>query len=284
MTLKRTNLGVACAAIALLAGCESIGTGPTDGARVSLSLSGGSGADASVSAPRGPSLSVVPVSDDGGRTIDIETVQLVLKDVELKRDRDDDCHESDDESCEKFETGAALVTLPLSGGLVTPFSEAIAPGTYDELRVKIGQPEDDNGDRAAFYAAHPDWPARATVRVTGTFDAGSGAQPFDVYLGVNAKVKQELEPPLVVDGATDPTSVNLTLTVDVASWFRSRTGGLIDPRSISTSPSLLALVEQNVRASFRALRDDDRNGDDDHRGHGRGGGNSGKGKGNGAEG
>ena len=283
MTRKFTTLWAASAAVAVLAACESNGIGPESGAQLSLSLSGGADVSASTSVrPGGPSLALVPVTDAGGRTIDIQTVQLVLRDVELKRDRDDDCRESEDDSCERFDAGAKLITLPLTGGLVTPFTEAIAPGSYDELRVKIGQPEDDNGERAAFYAANPTWPQKATVRVTGTFTSGTDgvAQPFDVYLGVNAKVEQDLEPPLVVDGATDPASVNLTLMVDVASWFHSRSGGLIDPRSISTSPSLLAQVEQNVRASFRALRDDDRNREDDDRGHGRGGGNSGQGRGN----
>ena len=39
-----------------------------------------------------------------------------LRDVELKRDRDDACHETEDDSCERFDAGATLVTLPLTGG------------------------------------------------------------------------------------------------------------------------------------------------------------------------
>ena len=264
MTMKRTGLLAACAAMAILAGCDEAGTGPVDGARLSLSLSAASTTQPSVRANQ------IPVGDGAGRTIDITRVQLVMKEVELKRVEDRDCEGSDD-SCEKFEAGATLVTLPIGGGVVTPFTEAIAPGTYDELELKIAEPEDDNGERAAFYAAHPEWPRRATVRVTGTFDNGAGAQPFDVFLGVNAKVEREISPPLVVDASTDPQSVNLTLAVDVESWFRDRAGSFIDPRSIATSPALLAAVNNNVRASFRALRDDDRNGDDDHRGRGRGG-------------
>jgi hypothetical protein len=288
MKAQRMNILTACAAVAVLAGCESLGTDPSTGAQLSLSLSGSAAVTPSASTqPSAPSFSVVPVTDAGGRSIDITAVQLVLRDVELKRDREDACHEGgDDDSCERFNAGAKLVTLPLTGGLVTPFTEAIAPGTYDQLRVKIGQPEEENGERAAFYAANPTWPQKATVRVTGTYTSGTGAtaQPFDVYLGVNAKVEQELDPPVVVDGTTDPQSLNLTLAVDVSSWFENAAGSLIDPRSISTSPSLLAAVENNVRRSFRALRDDDRNGGDDNRGNGRDGGNNGKGKGNGAEG
>ena len=281
MTAKRSSLLAACAAMAVLAGCESAtGTGAGAGARVSLSLSAGSSADASLSANRfGPSLSLVPVSDSAGHTIDIQSVQLVLKNVELKRDREDECHGTE-ASCEKFRAGPTLVNLPLSGGLVTPFTEAIAPGTYDELRLKIGAPEEERADSASFYASHPEWPRKASIRVKGTYDAGTGAQPFDVFLGVNAKVQQQLDSLLVVDSLTTPAAVNLTLEVDVNSWFRGRSGSLIDPRSITTSPALVALVENNVRRSFRALRDDNRDGDDD-RGHGKGGGNSGKGKGNG---
>ena len=285
MTVKQSSLLAACAAMAVLAGCESVtGSGPSDGARLSVSLTAGSSASANLAGGlSGPSLSLVPVADSSGHTIDIQSVQLVLKKVELKRDLADACHDSDedDDSCEKFRAGATLITLPLGGGLVTPFTETIDPGIYDELRVQIARPATEDADSTSFFATHPDWPRRATIRVKGTYDAGTGAQPFDVYLGVSAKVRHELEPPLVVNDSTAVSSVNLTLAVDVSSWFRSRSGELIDPRSISTSPSLLALVEQNVRASFRALRDDNKDGDDDNRGHGKGGGNSGKGTGNG---
>jgi hypothetical protein len=280
MGKKQWTVWVASAALMSIAGCDELGMGPEGPARVSLSLTSEAGRSASASlsgtgAPSAFSPALVPVTDGSGRTIDLDTVQLVFREVELKRVEDDDC-EGGDDRCEEFETGPVLVTLPLDGRVITPFAEVITPGTYDELELKLQHPEDDGGARERFFAQHPNWPARATVRVSGTFTpatVGATPQRFNVFLNVTTKVEQQLDPLLVVTDSTTGSSFNLTLAVDMNEWFRARNGSLIDPRSISASPALLAAVTQNVRASFRALRDDDRDGDDDEgRGRGRSGG------------
>jgi hypothetical protein len=263
MKIDRMNLCVALAAAVGMAACDGSAVSPSGsrGAQVTMSLTTASSALISSSVRA----ALVPSVDVSGHKLDIARVQLVLRDVDLKRVEDDAC-ETGHDGCAKFKAGPVLIDLPLSGGVITPFSEKIAPGTYDRVELKVHEPDDDNGARAAFYAAHPDWQKKATVRVTGTYDSGTGAQPFDIYLAANLEVKQDITPPVTVDSATSPSTINLTLGVDVDSWFRTASGALIDPRSTTADRQLLNVVTENVKRSFRAVRDDDRNGDEDHGG------------------
>jgi len=257
--VSRLPVLAVCAALAA-AGCDDPGLSPERAPQVTLSLAVPGGAS-------GVRTTLVPVTDPSGRSLEIGRVRLLLREVELKRAEDDDCGAEDDDRCEKFAAGPMLVDLPLDGGVVTPFSETIRPGVYDELELRIQEPEDDEGDRARFRREHPEWPREATVRVTGTFDAGrgAGAEPFDVFLAVDAKIERRLSPPLVVDAETDPASVNVTLALRVEEWFRTRGGRLVDPRALGDD-DLAELVEENLERSLEVFRDDDRDGR-----HGRGG-------------
>ena len=61
----------------------------------------------------------------------------------------------------------------------------------------------------------------------------------------------------VADGA----ELAVTLHVDVSGWFANAAGtGLIDPSQANTGGPLESLVEQQIRASFRAFHDGDQDG------------------------
>jgi len=114
-------------------------------------------------------------------TIVVSSVELVLREVELKRVEQTDCrsgpvvvttgatdeaeandadaeHEVDepDEACDELQAGPVLVDLPL-GAVERMFTAAVPAGTYDELKFQIHKLETD-GDAADrdFLAAHPD--------------------------------------------------------------------------------------------------------------------------------
>jgi hypothetical protein len=246
----------------LLAACDDLSTSPARSPEVSLSFTAPSAGSAGSGGT--PSAAAGPITDGAGRRIELERVQLLIAEVELKRLRHDECAEEDD-ACEKFQSGPSLVDLPLDGGVVTPFTSSITPDTYEELELEIDQPEDDDGSRARFAAAHPDWPRKATVRVTGSYDAGTGggAQPFDVFLEIEAEIEREFATPLVVDAATDPASINVTVEIALGDWFRRSGGELIDPRVLATDANLMDIVEENVEQSFAAFEDHDGNGRDD---------------------
>ncbi len=218
------------------------------------------------------------IVEGGGHTVDLESADVVFSKVNFEREDDDvvdhecddddddnsgpgsgdvvtgqsnsgsgsDCREEDDRD-EEFRAGAITVSLPLEGGVITPFNGKLPPGTFDELEMK-----------AEF------------VRVKGTFDG----EPFDVTVAIHAKLELDLDPPLEITETSDVQ--NVSIDIDVASWFTDSAGNAIDPRLLFNNADLRAQFQRRVRASFRAFDDDDCDGHDD-RDEGRHGGNSGPG-------
>ena len=240
----RHSPAVALLAAAMAAGCND-STSPGGARSVSLSFaSGTTGASASIA----PGLNADIVVGSGTNAVTINRVQLVLREIELKKASDEACADgTSDDECEEVSLGPVLVDLPLDGSVTSPFSVSIPEGTYREIEFELHKPED-NGDArdAAFLATNPTF-ARTSVRIQGVYNGA----PFTLSTDVNEELELEFEPALVV-GAEGG---NATINVDVARWFRTSTGTILAP----TSGNLRAISE-NIAASFRAFDDDDRNG------------------------
>jgi hypothetical protein len=252
------------AASALLAACGDDDTGgnaPGTTAVVSFNLAVRP-AEAAASRPAA-SIEPYTITDESGNILTFDTVELVLREIELKRaDRDVVCGEDDsdsddgDDDCEALEFGPTLFDLPLDGGAAQAFSVEIASGSYDELEFEIHKPEDDgDANDAAFLAAHPEF-RDVSIRVTGTYNS----TPFTYVTDLGAEQEQDLEPPLVTDGAN---ATELTLFIDINTWFRTATGTLVDPTSANEDGSNESLVEDNIEASIDVFEDDDRDGEDE---------------------
>lgn len=177
----------------------------------------------------------------GGHTVDLQSADVVFSEVTFEgqgvEPADDDDSDVDSDSDHpgntKFRAGAATVSLPLEGGVITPFTGQMPVGTYTRLELD-----------ADF------------LRLQGTYDG----QPFDVTIPVNAELELRFNPPLVVTESSDP--VNVSVTVDVASWFRDANGNAIDPRQLNTNSELRSEFRQRVRASFSAFEDEDKDADE----------------------
>jgi hypothetical protein len=50
--------------------------------------------------------------------------------------------------------------------------------------------------------------------------------------------------------------------VDVSTWFRSATGALIDPATANKGGLNESEVTENIKDSFKAFEDEDRDGDE----------------------
>lgn len=207
-----------------------------------------------------------PLTDPDGRVLVISSVDLVVERVRLERAEpftcigDDSSGVGSHDTCETFRVGPVLVPLPLDGGVMTPFQTPIPPGRYDELRLRVRKPGDDS-TTLAFFAANPEWPRRAAVRVRGTFDRGdgSGVQSFESYIEADARFELDLIPVFVVPEGSDET-FNLTVSIDVASWFRRADGRLVDPRDAQIGGPEARFVEDRIEESFEAFEDPDRRG------------------------
>jgi hypothetical protein len=251
------------------------GTGPSASQPISVSFTTSATAGASLSRALDPSAAPAFSTTDAADVLVISKAQVVVARMELERvdaactseeAAGDDEHENEDDDCEELQLAPSIVDLPVGPGttVVNAITVNIPEGTYSEIKAKVRALRSTTGrgrGSAAFLAAHPEFDG-VDVRVEGTFNG----EPF-VYTGsVSANVEHHFSPPLVVG----TTPLNVTVNVDLANWFRTRAGTLIDPRTATAGTATGALVENNIRRSFRAFRDHDRDGhdDDDHDGEG----------------
>ena len=189
----------------------------------------------------------------GGNTLVITRVQMVFKEIELKRSDADLCPDdaaSETDACEELMLGPVLVELPLTTGVVTAASLSIPAGTYRELELKLHKPGNDARDQA-FRSANPTF-ADTTIRVQGTYNG----RAFVFTSRVDEEMELEFNPPLTLG----ETGGNVTVQIDVAAWFRSFSGAVIDPATANIGGANEGIVKTNIKASFRSLEDDDRDG------------------------
>ena len=251
--MRRTTVWSAAGLTALLlaAGACDDSTSPND-ASVSLSLA---------LAGAGPSTSMLtPLTDisigDGEDTLVISRVAIVLREIELKRLNDDDCViDSDDDSCEEFEVGPVLLEVDVNGGVDQVVAIDVPADTYRELEFDVHKPDNSEPEGQAFIAANPDFDG-VSIRVEGTFNG----EAFVFEQDLNEEQEIDLNPAVVVREGEGP--VNLTLTLDVSTWFMDGVS-VIDPRTANAGGDNEQTVEDNIRNSIDLFEDRDSDGERD---------------------
>ncbi len=229
-------LGLVGLAVAGAVACSD-SLAPGQGAGTTLTFR--SSTRAALSGIAAPSFSVIPVTG-GGHTVDVQKVDVLFADVKLERvhsgdEKDSDANEDDSDlrNEEVFKTGPVTVAIPLNGGSVSPFTQTLPVGVYDEVQMKA-----------------------RSLRLQGTYDG----QAFDVTVPVEAKLEMRLNPPLKITATTDRPDI--TIDINVLSWFKGRDGAAIDPRKLLTDSSLRSDFRNRVRASLKAFKDKNRDGVD----------------------
>ena len=216
------------------------------------------------STPSGPTAGDSRTLTIGSDVLVISKVELVLRKIELEGVRSATCENDDLESggastssaeCAEVTAGPVLFDVPLGVGATQQLSVTIPAGSYHELHFQIhkltGRPADQ-----AFLSAHPDL-SNTSVRVTGTFNGAAFVFMTDLEVSQNI----ELGTPLVAN-ASGTTA--LTLYVDVSKWFVNAGGtALLDPSLALSGQPLKATVDNNIRASFHAFRDENHDGASD---------------------
>ena len=114
------------------------------------------------------------------------------------------------------------------------------------------------GGVACSGATTPDAGSGLTVSFSAQAPVSSSELSF-VSVSSRAEFETSFSPTLAVDDAP----VNLTVHADVTTWFKTQSGTVIDPATATPGGPNAGLVTDNIRRSFKAFRDDDRNGHDD---------------------
>lgn len=251
---KAGSVLAAIAAVGLIAACsDATGT----------SLSSHSTLAFSIGAPASGAAAALAPDTVGGHVLDLTAASLTIARAELKVAPSDTCagDEGDDDNaapassfdkdggnggehegndgCAEVKIDSTTVDLPLSGDVVMVPADAIPPGTYTEIELRVSQ-----------------------VVLAGTFDGTA----FSDTIPVHAKAEIRFDTPVVVTAGT-PTSI--TVNVPVNTWLVNPDGSLVDPTTLATNQSALEQVKVRIAQSLRAFEDEDHDGHDDHGGHGR---------------
>jgi len=242
---------------AALAACSNGSTDPNGTGNLRFQLaSTGSGA---TSSPNAAAASITRGAD----VIVVTSVQLVARKIKLKR-ADGSCpaadlsdegqgDEAESNECPNLKLGPLLLDPPLTDGAASSFTVELPAGTYTELRLQIHKPSNHTSD-AAFLAANPGFDG-ISIKVAGTFNGA----PFTFTTDITSEVEIAFAHPVVV---TSGGTTSLTMLLDVNSWFLGQGGvALLSPLTLTQQTR--TRIEQNIRISFRAFRDQDHDGGED---------------------
>jgi hypothetical protein len=190
----------------------------------------------------------------GANTITITKAQVVLGRIEVEPGTATaTCSGTETDDCPEVKLDPVLVDLPLDGTTKTDFGANIPAGTYRGVELKIRPVNSSDAGGAAFLAANPTF-NNVSVRVEGTYNG----QPFVYTSSLDAGIEMEFSTPLAL---TSGNGSNLTLLIDVSSWFKDSSGNAIDPTSSANTSS----IENQIKQSFKVFKDDDKDGTPDSR-------------------
>ena len=286
------NTSAFAAAIALLAltACGD-GTGPSSANKVGVGFQlartstapSMMAANVEGSAPRVPGTKPTITTSATGMTITrdgdvlvVTKAQLVVRNVKLKSatavcsdddDDDDDkttgkssnssgssSRRDDDDDCAEIHAGPFLVNVPVNGADGARVAVAVPPGTYTSIRLWLHKVTGGDAADVAFRQANPDF-RDISLRLEGTFNG----TPFKFVNDVNAKLTVPLTKPLVIGTGGD----DVTVTIDLSTWFLRSSGGLHSPAAANTPGQVRAQVQNNIRNAFRAFTDKNKDGRED---------------------
>ncbi len=272
MRFSQPSFFLAAGAALALAACSD-GSGPASRPMGTIALSVATRAPSGAPSPAFASDTQSTATD----TLILDTVQVVLRKISLGRagmeedcegggddqgedvavarmdgdssDHDGEHHDGGDDACERLEAGPLIIDLPLTPGAEQTFTVSVDTGTFDRVHYQIHKLTGDSGDQA-LLALHPEF-TDISIRVVGSFNGTA----FTYTNSLTANQMQMFTTPISV---TTAGPVDLTLLVDVTTWFKSG-DMLLDPTAAANDDT----ITHNIRASFRTFHDEDHDCHDD---------------------
>lgn len=251
-TNRSLFIGLPALAIVATACSDSVGAG-----RTPLTLSLSTQTTAAASASLSPSANIISIST-GANTVVVTKAQMVFDEIQLKATTTS-CTtgmvsdgSAEDHECPELRLDPVLVDIPLDAMTQLDLGALVPDGTYRELEFKMDALENgETASAAAFLAAHPEF-RNVAVRIEGTFNG----EPFVFTSHEDAEIALAFEPAVNVGLG----SANITVKLDVAGWFKDSLGNVVDPRQSGSA----SIIVNNIKRSFHAFEDHDRDGEDDH--------------------
>ncbi len=260
-------------AASVLGACDD-STGIGDGAQVSVEFtSRASGTAMSVAGPGGLALASIDVAGSNG-VVTLESAHAILAEFELELAEsvlgcDDDLSGSGelDDDCHEVEKGPMFVELPLESGEVTSVSGTVDPGAYDEVEFEFENLDDEEDDPAEaqrnaellaeIRTEYPDWPQKASIRLSGTFTpTGGDPVAFVAYGDVEIEIEMEFDSPFVV--TEEDVSRTIMVVLDPRDWLLRSDNTVIDLSAWDwdTTGQLFGF-EIEIEDGFKSVEHDD---------------------------
>ena len=199
------------------------------------------------------------VVTSGDDELVITSSQIVFRNVKLQPgqegcvdDSEDSETEEEDDNCATMFVGPILVDIPTDALPGSEISVLIPEGSYRSVQLRLHKISSNSSTDAAFRAEHPDF-GDASVKVEGTFNG----VPFTYLSDITATVNLPLPAPIVVGGEDQ----DLTVELDVGSWFLSQSGSLLSP--LDDNNQARQAIRSNIRTAIRAFRDNNQDGQED---------------------
>ena len=174
--------------------------------------------------------------------VQLDSVKILLKTIQF--------HSEDEGDSLDFKTEPQILNLALDGSVNTLHAADIPLGTYNKVSFRIHKPEDDEDPGDPDFKEGTSGNERFCVVIDGTYEGTA----FTFKSRRSTKQRVDIDPPLVID--EEGLEVNVTLTVDVNSWFMDEDGNPLNPLEEGDEDE----IDDAIRRSFRGFRDDDRQG------------------------
>ncbi|HEY0929707.1 MAG TPA: hypothetical protein VGE27_07285 [Gemmatimonas sp.] len=250
-------VAVSLSSALLLAACGSDddddnGVGPETDAQMALGFQVARGtqsaADSAVTVGAGGTTVI-----RGTDTLIITSAEMVLRDVRLHGEGST-CVANDStltSGCATILLRPTILDLPVNGTDGGRVTVTTPRGTFSSVRLNLHRPIAGDSIDAAFRLANPNF-ADVSVRLEGTYNGESFTYTTDVSEVLTVPL------PSAVAGGSETQQV--TVLVDIAKWFWAADSGLYSPIAADEPGAIADAVNANVRTSFKAFRDQNRDG------------------------
>lgn len=210
-----------------------------------LILSCGSSDSDNATVPDNLSINAVGTGDVLGKRlyqhVTLDTVKILIKHIVLMP--------TGSMVFPDFKIGPFVVNV--SSDLVPVTAGNLTSGSYDRIKFEIHKPDANEVLPDPDFRDGPQGNDRYSMIIIGRYQGTRFV--FKSRSTINQTIT--LDPPLVVDETTE--DANVTLQTDLSIWF---TNGTLELDPLDVQPSNVAAIEKSIRDSFKAFRDDDRNG------------------------
>jgi hypothetical protein len=258
MTKTRTRLSALAGFILIVvSACSS----PTGANSKGVSLSFASKIHPAPSVVGASRVNLLTQTDPSSHTLVIDSAIIVMSKIELATSTTATCtadNSGGNAECEELHANPTVVSLPTGGTVTTSLVTSVPPGTYNAFEAKIKAVMTGDPGAADFLTANPHYNG-VSVHVVGSYNGVA----FSYDGTANAELELTFATPIVVDS----TGMNITVNVDLSTWFVNGSGALVDPSTANAGGANESLVSGNIHKSFEAFEDNNKDGTDDSTQH-----------------